>query len=297
MGSKGGGKETSASRSQAAIAKQLFEQTDPLRQSIIGMNMDFLGIPQMPGPTTAQPTTQPSPFEPQKRLSPAAMRGPAGQRRIEKMRRSTEITPTTTMQPGATPYSPSFGDIDVSVLPQFQVGKNLIEQQFRRGRESTLASGATGGALQDILANQEADRARTLGTMGAQLTQDQLNQALGIATGTVGQVQSGLSTVMNAQAQQAAAESAAKGSKGQGLGTVAAAAMMKNPAAASGSDKRIKRNIRKLFNLLGINWYQYTYLNSNKIHTGVMAQEVEHIPNAVFEINGIKHVNYGALYV
>jgi hypothetical protein len=46
----------------------------------------------------------------------------------------------------------------------------------------------------------------------------------------------------------------------------------------------------------GLPLYTYRYKGKPDLHMGVMAQDVEKVkPEAVVEINGIKHVNYGAL--
>ena len=76
---------------------------------------------------------------------------------------------------------------------------------------------------------------------------------------------------------------------GQAAGDTASAAMM-------ASDKRVKKNIVKLDNINGINVYEFEYKEEYNLpegkHIGVMAQEVEHIPNAVIYKDGIRHVNY-----
>lgn len=63
------------------------------------------------------------------------------------------------------------------------------------------------------------------------------------------------------------------------------------------SDMRIKENIVSdgtTYN--GHNVYHFNFIGDDVRRRGVMAQEVEKIrPDAVVEIDGIKHVNYGAL--
>ena len=65
------------------------------------------------------------------------------------------------------------------------------------------------------------------------------------------------------------------------------------------SDRRAKKNIKKLTTINNINIYEYEYkkkYNQPKgKHIGVMAQEVEHIPNAVVNKDGIKYVNYAVV--
>lgn len=60
-------------------------------------------------------------------------------------------------------------------------------------------------------------------------------------------------------------------------------------------DIRVKKDIKKVGVLdNGLNIYTFKYIGEDKVNIGVMAQEVEKVnPDAVQEINGIKHVNYG----
>lgn len=72
--------------------------------------------------------------------------------------------------------------------------------------------------------------------------------------------------------------------------------------AAIASDERVKKNIKKIGEKNGFNWYEFEYKDGYGLpkgkQEGVIAQEVEKIkPEAVTEINGIKHVNYGMLEV
>lgn len=60
------------------------------------------------------------------------------------------------------------------------------------------------------------------------------------------------------------------------------------------SDRRAKRDIRRLGSLPnGIPVYEFKYIGMNDPQVGVMADEVEHIPDAVNVIGGLKMVNYG----
>jgi hypothetical protein len=78
----------------------------------------------------------------------------------------------------------------------------------------------------------------------------------------------------------------------QGAGTAA--------AAAAASDINVKENIKKIGEKNGYNWYEFTYKKGLGLpegrQEGVIAQEVELInPDAVIEINGIKHVDYSKI--
>ena len=66
--------------------------------------------------------------------------------------------------------------------------------------------------------------------------------------------------------------------------------------AAIMSDIKSKTNIKRIGKYKGHNLYSYNYIDRVGDWIGVMAQEIEKvIPEAVQEINGMKHVNYGAI--
>ena len=92
---------------------------------------------------------------------------------------------------------------------------------------------------------------------------------------------------------QAAAGIGAAQAYGQGAQNVANAAML----AYALSDRRAKEDITQVGMLdNGLPVYTFRYKGDPTIQMGVMAQDVEKVnPDAVAEINGVKHVNYGAL--
>lgn len=64
------------------------------------------------------------------------------------------------------------------------------------------------------------------------------------------------------------------------------------------SDERLKTNIKRVGTLdeLGVGLYSYNYVWGGPTHVGVMAQELEKVkPEAVFEVDGYKAVDYGRL--
>jgi hypothetical protein len=63
--------------------------------------------------------------------------------------------------------------------------------------------------------------------------------------------------------------------------------------AMFGSDRRMKRNVRRIGTVRGVSWYEYQYLGDETIRAGVMADEVP--AYARFRLNGIDLVDYGAL--
>jgi hypothetical protein len=73
-----------------------------------------------------------------------------------------------------------------------------------------------------------------------------------------------------------------------------------NAAMLAASDINVKENIKPIGEKNGYQWYEFTYKEGlglpEGVQTGVIAQEVEKInPDAVVEINGIKHVDYSKL--
>jgi len=75
------------------------------------------------------------------------------------------------------------------------------------------------------------------------------------------------------------------------VGTLGSAYLM------AGSDIHVKENIiPEGTKWKGLNVYNYNYIGDSTPRRGVMAQQVEGIyPDAVTTINGVKHVNYGAI--
>lgn len=71
-------------------------------------------------------------------------------------------------------------------------------------------------------------------------------------------------------------------------------------AGIMASDRRVKKDVKKVGRLMGHNLYEYQYKgerDDGRRHVGVMAQEVEKKrPDAVVDIGGTKHVRYGRLF-
>jgi hypothetical protein len=114
----------------------------------------------------------------------------------------------------------------------------------------------------------------------------------------------------NAQYGANIESSNAQKAQGSGLGAVAggiAGGMFGGPIGASlgsslgaglFSDERLKTNIKRIGTVdeLGVGLYSYNYVWGGPTHVGVMAQELEKVmPEAVFEVDGYKAVDYGRL--
>lgn len=201
MGGKSGSKDTSASRAQAEIARALFAQSQPIRNQIVDLNSQFLGLPSGT--------------------------------RVESRVRNDNVFGIPTGTDLVTLQDPtqtnSVRPFDVSSLPQFHTLKDVTESQFGNARKNIIESTPQGGALVDKLAGLEVDRATNLSRGSSQIAQDQLNQAFQLATGMTSSAQQGLGSAAATQAQMAANEASTKGSKGQAAGTIAASALLKTP--------------------------------------------------------------------
>lgn len=97
-----------------------------------------------------------------------------------------------------------------------------------------------------------------------------------------------------------ATQSGLFGLGGSFLGSAGGSALAAKGASAlfAMSDRRMKDNVVAVGIENGHNVYEFNYLGDGNRYIGVMAQEIEKThPEAVIEINGIKHVNYSAIGV
>lgn len=225
----------SASGVQAKIAKELFEKSAPIRESLFGRSEDFLQ-----------------------------------------------------------------GGLDPTASPMFAPVKNQVESSFDSARDRTIANTPAGGALSSALAQIESGRAGALAQGVGAISQQELQNAMGLGVGQLPGVQAGLGSAAAAQAQEAAAKSSAKGGKGQAVGMLAATAATKGtagPAAAAASDRRTKENIHKIGLTPGnIPVYLFNYIGDDQIICGVMSDEVKHIKGAVYTVVGVDFVDYGRVH-
>jgi hypothetical protein len=83
------------------------------------------------------------------------------------------------------------------------------------------------------------------------------------------------------------AEQAAMQGMMQGAGSMAGGFMM--------SDRKLKRNIKRIGSVNGHNLYAYDYIWGQP-GIGVMADEVRHVPGAVESRFGFDAVNYEVIY-
>ncbi len=181
------------------------------------------------------------------------------------------------------------GGRDVSGLPEFAAGKDVLESQFGRARENVIANTQKGGGLTAALAGLEGSRASGLTALTADIAGDEVNRALQLGTFGAAQGSQGLGSAGFLQSQRAAAESQSNAGKASGLGSAAGSAAA---AAIIKSDRRLKKNINHIGMYGPYNLYSFDYLDGTH-SVGVMAQEMPE--RFVTEVNGYLMVDYGML--
>lgn len=196
-------------------------------------------------------------------------------------------------------YQQQFTD-NMNDLYDTSVLSNLANRGLMRSSGLQAATNAFGDtlannqlALYDNYYNRQANNLSNLLNTSNAL----YNYITGVNTGS----QNLANNVSNYNLQKAQVNdnSALWNSIAKTAGSVAGAA---GSAAIAASDERVKKNIKKIGEKNGFNWYEFEYKDGYGLpegkQEGVIAQEVEKvIPDAVTEINGIKHVNYGMLGV
>lgn len=177
---------------------------------------------------------------------------------------------------------------------------NQLQQQAyqQAAGNAQLQNTARQNALQEQIFQRNMplnDLAALMGQSGGiQLPQFAASPNVAVQSGDL----VGASLAANQQAIDVAkARQAASGGFMGGLmelgGAIGGAAINKG---MFGSDVRLKENIKRIGKYKGHNLYSYNYIDRVGDWIGVMAQEIEKvIPEAVQEINGMKHVNYGAI--
>ncbi|WP_339073046.1 tail fiber domain-containing protein [Sinorhizobium meliloti] len=181
-----------------------------------------------------------------------------------------------------------------------QFGNDALQQMYQNQNTSTAANNALAdqgfNAQQSKFNLQNQQRAQYLNEQYAQRNQP-INEIIGLMSGAQVNSPSFVPTQSNPMptvdyaglVQQDNMQSMFGGMLGFG------------GQLASLSDKRAKKDIKKVGELKGHGLYEYSYRgkhNDGKRHTGVMAQEVEKKrPDAVSRRpDGLRQVNYGALF-
>lgn len=182
--------------------------------------------------------------------------------------------------------------------------RRIFGNAAARGR---VGSGGTAKALQDSLL-----------LLGNDLVGQNVNQRFGVADRNFNLADLGLrgaggQATATASGALTLADIASRGGETVAAGILGEEATKRSDKAASSgrtsdfintgisaiglalSDRRFKTDITYLDKVNGVPFYLFKYKGSDKVEFGTMAQDVEHIPGAVIEIAGVKHVDYARL--
>lgn len=203
----------------AQIGRDLYSQTNPLRQGLTDRFSSF--ISSQPAPVTAMERLQHGDLRAQlfnpdgTPITGNSREGQAWDQKrseFENLDRRIRLMDQLGSQP--QPQGP-----DVTNSPQFASLKDAIDRQFSIARNNVLATTPAGGALSRSLTNLEGQRAGTTATGIGNLYDNELNRAFSLATGSTPQAMSGLGSAGAIQAQLDAANQARQSAAKQGLGT------------------------------------------------------------------------------
>lgn len=190
--------------------------------------------------------------------------------------------------PASSLYADAYQQAQGRILPAAQ--QSLDQQIKAMGMYPSIMGAPLSmyGAIADVGAQRRAmtqeamnrDMARYAYESGAPM--NALQNYMSMITGNYGSTSSGGSSTTSVIPNNSGM---------QLLGTLGSALIM------SQSDIHIKENIvPEGTKWKGLNVYTYNYIGDNRPRRGVMAQQVEDMyPHAVTTIDGIKHVNYGAI--
>ena len=219
-GKKGGGADFDEAerlaRIQGDIARQLFEQFDPLRTAFVRQLEAFIGVP----PAAPETTGRQGPLN---RIS-ADDGNILGI--LEGSIPGEEPGAAAPLVPPGAPEEFASGLLPPSLIPAFAPLREATEEQFDVARENLLArSGARGGQLTQALQDIETGRAQAIGALEAPLRQDLFNQALSLSFGQVPVAQQGLSSATAGLTQLAGIQAQQQAAQGQAAGSLVGLAL------------------------------------------------------------------------
>lgn len=169
-----------------------------------------------------------------------------------------------------------------------QFNQNLTNANMQNSSRQQQISEAT--YLRNLPLNEIA---ALMGT-GGSVSQPNFSQVpqVGVAAPDY---QGGVYNTYNAQNQQ---YMSAQQARSQAIGSIFGALGSLGGAAITASDRRIKENIVRIGSLAnGIATYAFNFIGNAAPQFGVMAQDVREImPDAVHDIDGVLHVDYGKVF-
>lgn len=203
----GGGKDSGSdvnptanpyAQAMARMGKELYQETDPLRNAMINEYGGFFGL-----------------------TNPITVSGPGGKDQTYDWNYDKY---------GSTNFPLRYS-------PIINASRSGIENAYTQGRNNLIGSMPRGGALYDAMSNLETGRMGNYSNLYSGLANNMMSQAYGLATGiapsnamsgysgAAGNLQSGLNSMYMSDNQRAAQEQAAMmsafGSLGGGLGMMA----------------------------------------------------------------------------
>lgn len=162
MGPSGGGSSSDPSAAALAqISQQLFAETDPLRQALIGRSEQFLGLPGGGSPSGVFPGLQLQPGNLKDQIQLLGQQGPGA----------------------GTGSGTSLGQLDIRASPLFIPQQQAINRGFQTARQGIIEDLPAGGALLESLSDLSIARGRDLSDLEGQLAEDELGRAFALATG------------------------------------------------------------------------------------------------------------------
>ena len=249
--------------------------------------------------------------------------GGSSRGQLEQNAAITEAVQSGLTQPLAEMYGGAYQQAQQMRLPAAQMG--IGQQQFGMGHglaggQLSLqgAEAAQQGVGSALAGNQAAQGAGQLGLSALSQYPSTMQAPLGMykAVGDVGAQQRALRQEQINQAMQryqynATKDQAALGNYmnmvqgnygGQTTQTTPGASGLQQMSSIVGmlgtlgslSDIRVKENLQKVGDYKGMGVYDYNYKWTPERRRGLIAQEVEKVkPEAVFEVGGIKAIDYG----
>lgn len=283
---------------QRAAREQITQQLSPFREAGAGALGGLTGIAGQPVSTAGLPEAQLQ----QLGQLPSVMPGDIGQDSLFQALKRQAISGIESsaaargkLMSGTTPQAIAEQVQNLALQRAGQIqGMNLAARQQMVGERGQLFG-------QDIAARQ-ALLGERVGQQERQYQQlfNLANLGQASAAQQAANIQGSASNIANLLGQSANAYAAgqmgAANARAQAFGgllqmgtTLGAASIM--------SDRRVKEDIKRVGETdSGLPVYTFRYKGDSTVHMGVMAQDVEKSnPDAVTEIDGIKHVNYGAL--